>query len=453
MIKQPGPSDFPKFQVHIPVTLRLSGEAGSENVLRARSLQMSLNEVHCNVNQYIPVSENVQVTFGVSDTPSEAGSISLQCEGTVVRISPEAEEEAQTEYRVGIRFDNLSQAEQSILRIIISTARLTNPKTSSVSVVVPVYNGQRTLRELTNRLQATLAPLVECFEIILVNDCSQDESWNEIIRLAEQNAHVRGINLMRNYGQHNALLAGIQRAQSEIIVTIDDDLQHPPEEIPKLLSKLTEGYDVVYGKPTYRHHAFWRNLSSKILKSSIKIVLGANMGSHSSSFRAFRSNLRQGFERFADAQLALDVLLSWGAARVTHIAVDHHAREHGRSGYTMRKLLLLSFNMLTGYSTLPLRVASSVGLATSLFGLGMFFYVVVRRLFQTNYVPGFAFISAEIALFAGLQLFAIGVIGEYVARLHFRTMGKPPYVIRDAIVDETGGGYVPGELCKEGTKT
>jgi len=303
----------------------------------------------------------------------------------------------------------------------------------SVSIVVPVYNGEKTLAELADRVDRTMRPLIKAFEIIYVNDGSRDNSWNVIQELAEQRTFVRGFNLMTNYGQHNALFAGIQEARFEIIVTMDDDLQHPPEEIPKLLNMLCSGYDVVYGRPAERSHSAWRNISSKLLKTTLKVVLGAEMGGHSSAFRAFRADMRRGFQNFRDAQLSIDVLLSWSAARVTHVLVNHQPRKTGKSGYTLRKLFLLAFNMLTGYSTLPLRIASGVGLFTALYGLGLFFYVVIRRLLQTNYVPGFAFIAAEIALFAGLQLFAIGVIGEYVARLHFRTMGKPPYVVRDSV--------------------
>jgi undecaprenyl-phosphate 4-deoxy-4-formamido-L-arabinose transferase len=315
----------------------------------------------------------------------------------------------------------------------ITNVESTSPLPFSVSVVVPVYNSEATLVELTARIDAVLTPLVPFFEIILVNDGSRDESWTVITGLAGQDPNIRGLNLMHNYGQHNALLAGIQRAQYEIIVTLDDDLQHPPEEIPKLLSKLSEGYDVVYGRPAERSHSAWRNISSKILKTVLKVVLGAEMGSHSSAFRSFRAILRSGFYNFTDARLSIDVLLSWSAARVTHIPVEHHARRVGKSGYKFSKLILLAFNMLTGYSTLPLRLASGLGLLTSLLGLLMLFYVVIRRLLQTTPVPGFAWIASEIALFAGMQLFAIGVIGEYVARLHFRTMGKPPYVIREEV--------------------
>jgi glycosyltransferase involved in cell wall biosynthesis len=310
------------------------------------------------------------------------------------------------------------------------------PTNHTYSVVVPVYNGQTSLHELIERLEKVLAGLGGEYEAILVNDGSSDGSWQEIGRLSEKFRWVRGINLMRNYGQHNAILAGVQHARHGIIITIDDDLQHPPEEIPKLIAALDEGWDVVYGRPKKRSHDLWRNLSSKIIKSVLKIVLGAEMGSHSSAFRVFRSELQRGFVSFAGAELSIDVLLSWSSKRVTHILVEHHPRHAGKSGYTISKLMQLAFELLTGYSALPLRIASAYGLFTSVLGIGTFFYVVVRRFLQTEYTPGFAFIAAEIAFFAGMQMFAIGVIGEYIARLHFRTMGKPPYVIREEIGDD-----------------
>jgi undecaprenyl-phosphate 4-deoxy-4-formamido-L-arabinose transferase len=182
-----------------------------------------------------------------------------------------------------------------------------------VSVVVPVFNSEATLKELVERLKTTLSGHIEDFEVILVNDGSRDSSWKVITDLAGQSGNVHGINLMHNYGQHNALLAGIERARYDSIITIDDDLQHPPEEIPKLLEKLGEGFDVVYGKEINCIHSTWRNLGSKILKGSVRIVLGAKIAEQSSAFRAFRSQLRRGFRNFTDANLDLGVLLSWGA--------------------------------------------------------------------------------------------------------------------------------------------
>ncbi len=321
----------------------------------------------------------------------------------------------------------------------MDNAGSTNLIPSSVSVVVAVHNSEATLIELSRRIMDALVPMVPRLEILYVNDGSRDNSWQVIADLAGRHPEIRGLNLTRNYGQHNALLAGIRRAQGEVTVTLDDDLQYPPEEIPKLLSKLTEGYDVVYGRPAERSHSIGRNLSSKALKAILKTMVGAEMAEHSSAFRAFRSTLRQGFEDFRGSHLSIDVLLSWSSGPVVHVPVEHHARAEGTSGYTFSKLMVLAFNMLTGYSTRPLQFASAVGLLTSLFGLVMFVYLVIRRLLQTAAVPGFAFLASEIALFAGMQLFAIGVIGEYLAQLHFRSMGKPPFVIRE----EVGSDVLP----------
>jgi glycosyltransferase involved in cell wall biosynthesis len=308
--------------------------------------------------------------------------------------------------------------------------------TPGCSVVVPVYNGQKSLQELARRLAVVLPTLADDYELILVNDGSADTSWTEIQAVVRDRPWARGINLMRNYGQHNALLAGIQRARFDTIVTLDDDLQHPPEEVPKLIAKLREGWDVVYGRPEERSHDLWRNVASWLIKRVLKVVLGAQMAAHSSAFRAFDAKLCQGFTGFAGAELSIDVLLSWSARRVTHVLVAHHPRHAGKSGYTIAKLMKLAFELLTGYSALPLRLASAMGLSTAVVGIVMFFYVVIRRLLQTEYTPGFAFQAAEIALFAGMQLFAIGVIGEYIAKLHFRTMGKPPYVVEEEIGDD-----------------
>ncbi len=318
----------------------------------------------------------------------------------------------------------------------------------SYSVVVPVYNGVASLDALIARLDKVMAGLGGEYEAILVNDGSSDGSWQQIRRLSTMFPWVRGINLMRNYGQHNALLAGIQHARHEIIITIDDDLQHRPEDIPKLVTALDEGWDVVYGKPQRRSHDLWRNVSSKVIKSVLKIVLGAEMGSHSSAFRAFRSDLRRGFVSFAGAELSIDVLLSWCSKNVTHVPVEHSPRHAGTSGYTFSKLVVLAFELLTGYSALPLRIASALGLLTSVLGLGMFLYIVVRRFTQTTYTPGFAFLAAEIALFAGMQMFAIGVIGEYIARLHFRTMGKPPYIVKEEIGENAVSERLAGDRAR-----
>ena len=235
---------------------------------------------------------------------------------------------------------------------------------------------------------------------------------------------------MRNYGQHNALLCGIRAARYDVIVTMDDDLQHPPEEIPKLLAKLAEGYDVVYGAPRELPHGLLRNLASTMTKMALQGAVGAETARRISAFRAFRTELREAFRTFSGPYVSIDVLLTWGTTRFTHVFVRHEPRMIGESNYTFRKLLTHALNMMTGFSTLPLQVASLIGFAIMVFGVFILALVVVRYLVDNSGAAGFPFLASIIALFSGAQLFALGVIGEYLARMHFRLMDRPSYTIR-----------------------
>ena len=242
---------------------------------------------------------------------------------------------------------------------------------------------------------------------------------------------------MRNYGQHNALLAGIRAAQHEVIVTLDDDLQNPPEEIPKLLDKLAEGFDVVYGTPQHQRHGLWRDLASAITKLTLQGAMGAETARNVSAFRAFRIQVREAFYSYQDSHVSIDVLLTWGTTRFAAVSVRHDPRQVGASNYTFRKLVTHSLNMMTGFSTAPLQVASLIGFVFALFGLIVLIYVLGRYLIQGGSVPGFPFLASVIAIFSGAQLFALGIIGEYLARMHFRMINRPTYVVREhAEVDE-----------------
>jgi undecaprenyl-phosphate 4-deoxy-4-formamido-L-arabinose transferase len=298
------------------------------------------------------------------------------------------------------------------------------------SVVIPVYNSERILSELVARLDEVLSGLTDRFEAILVNDGSRDGSWDMICGLAETHPWVRGMNLMRNYGQHSALLCGIQAARYGVIVTIDDDLQHPPEEIPKLLVKLAEGYDVVYGRPEEETHGLWRDLASQITKAALQSAMGAETARHASAFRAFRSQVRDAFVGYRGMFVSIDVLLTWGTTRFSAIPVRHDPRRSGESQYTFRKLVTHALNMMTGFSVVPLELASLIGFVFTLFGFGILAFVVGRYLIQGGSVPGFSFLASIIAIFSGAQLFALGIIGEYLARMHFRMMERPAYVVR-----------------------
>lgn len=302
----------------------------------------------------------------------------------------------------------------------------------TVSVVIPVYRSETILPELVRRLESVLRTITDKFEAILVNDNSPDGSWQVISDLARSYPWIHAVNLMRNYGQHNALFCGIRGAQYEVIVTMDDDLQHPPEEIPKLLAKLSEGYDVVYGTPQHEQHGLGRDLASWITKLALQNVMGAQIARNISAFRAFRAEVARAFAHYSGAFVSIDVLLTWGTNRFSLIEVRHEPRKSGVSGYTIRKLITHAMNMMTGFSTVPLQFASVVGFVFVLFGIGVLAYVIGRFLYLGGSVPGFPFLASIIALFSGAQLFALGIIGEYLARMHFRMMERPSYVIRES---------------------
>ena len=306
----------------------------------------------------------------------------------------------------------------------------TSPPWPGLSVIVPVYRSAEILPELVERLGQVLPTLTARFELIFVNDCSPDRSWEVICQLVEQRSWVRGINLMRNYGQHNALLCGIRAAQCPVLITMDDDLQHPPEEIHKLLAELARGADVVYGTPEQEQHGLLRDLASMSTKLALQNVMGAEIARQVSAFRAFRRELVSAFEQYEGAYVSIDVLLTWGTNRFAATRVRHAARKQGVSGYTFRKLFRHAMNMMTGFTTVPLQVASLVGFTFTVFGFGVLLYVLIKYLAYGNPVPGFPFLASIVALFSGAQLFALGIIGEYLARMHFRSMQKPPYVVR-----------------------
>lgn len=299
-----------------------------------------------------------------------------------------------------------------------------------LTILVPVYNSAPILPELAKRLEAVLRGMPAPYEVLLINDGSRDESWNAIVEIARRHAGFAGIGLMRNFGQHHALLAGIRAARYATIVTMDDDLQHPPEELPRLLAHFVEGYDVVYGPPLQEQHGVLRDLASVVTKLALRTVVSVPTAREASALRVFRTELRDAFAAYHSPFVNIDVLLSWGAVRYSALRVRHDVRSIGKSNYTVGKLLRHAANMLTGFSVLPLQLASLIGFVLSLFGAGVLAYVLLRYLIQGSTVAGFPFLASIIAIFSGAQLFALGIIGEYLARIHFRTMDKPAYVVK-----------------------
>jgi glycosyltransferase involved in cell wall biosynthesis len=299
-----------------------------------------------------------------------------------------------------------------------------------LSIVIPIYNSQDNLPPLIQSLTTVLSTLSNPYEIILVNDGSHDKSWQTIKDLSSKYPNIRAFDLVRNFGQHNALLCGIRKASGEIIITLDDDLQHPPETIPQLLEKLQQGYDVVYSVPQEEKHSLWRNITSKLIKLILKKAMQVSKAQEISAYRAFHTQLRDSFAEYKGTFVSIDVLLSWGTTHFASVKTKHNLRLSGKSQYTLKKLLNHALTLITGFSILPLQFSSFLGFGSILFGIAVLIYVFVKFFRSGGVVPGFTFLASIVAIFSGVQLFAIGMIGEYLGRLFSKTFGQPTYIIR-----------------------
>ena len=302
----------------------------------------------------------------------------------------------------------------------------------SLSVVIPVYNSAATLPGVIDRLLPVLRGIGAAHEVVLVNDGSPDDSWTTIQSLIAAHPEIVGIDLMRNYGQHNALLCGIRAATNDVIITIDDDGQQPPEEIPRLLAKLSEGYDVVYGTPERPQQGLLRNLGSRLAKAALATATGAAIAPMVSAFRAFRHTVKPAFEEYRSPLLSIDVLLTWATTKFATVPVPSAKRMAGGSNYRFRSLARHTMNLMTGFSLVPLQFATLVGFAFTIFGFIILAVVLGRYLFSGTTVAGFPFLASIISIFSGAQLFALGILGEYLGRMHMRTMDRPAYIIRTA---------------------
>lgn len=346
-------------------------------------------------------------------------------------------------YNMRVYLENLSKGWSTIIKSKSGRPSVPQKKSKktidsvsesiSISVVIPAYNSEGSLQLLVQRLEAVLLSSSSRFEVILVNDGSTDQTWRAIKGLTTQYPWITGINLMRNFGQHNALLCGIRQASFDIIVTIDDDLQISPETIPYLLEKMTDEVDVVYGTPEYEQHGFWRDLASQVTKFALQNAMGTEVARKVSAFRAFRTKMRDAFASYGGSYVNIDVLLSWATTRFSSVTVPFQSREIGKSNYTFGKLIAHALNMITGFSMVPLQIASLIGFLFTFFGILILIYVIGRYILEGGVVPGFAFLASIITIFAGAQLFALGVMGEYLARMHFRLMERPAYVIEKTI--------------------
>jgi undecaprenyl-phosphate 4-deoxy-4-formamido-L-arabinose transferase len=304
---------------------------------------------------------------------------------------------------------------------------------TEISVVVPVYNSADCLRELVERILAVLYKLARSYDIVLVDDGSRDASWDVLKELQAQYGDcVTAVRLMRNYGQHNALMCGFRHCRGELIVTIDDDLQNPPEEIEQLHRSITNnGYDLVYGNERSKEHEGWRNIGSSLARVFYRTVFHSQISP--TSFRIMRRQLMESILPYALNYTYVDGLLAWNTQWVGSVEVEHRERVAGRSGYSVPKLLLLALNLFTNFSLLPLQMVSICGFLAALGGFGLGLFYLGQFLLANIAVPGFASTIIAILVLGGAQMLALGIIGEYLGRLHLNVNRKPQYTERSVL--------------------
>lgn len=303
---------------------------------------------------------------------------------------------------------------------------------SRLSIVVPVYNSTESLVEVVRRSDEAFAGCD--WEIILVDDGSARSTWAAIEDLA-RHKRVTGARLARNSGQQAALFAGILLATGDVIATIDDDLQFDVADILRLVAVLAgpPEVDLVYGWSSESAGRPWRRIASRLFRHAVATLLGVPELTRISPLRVFRARLRDAFPQNPSPGLLLDVHLAWTTQRVGWVKVENHRRAYGRSGYSFRRLLRLAVDVVTMYSTGPLRVVTYLGFFSATFGLAVLAFVLGQALLNGSNVAGFPFLASIILLFAGAQMLSLGIIGEYLGRIHMRVMSRPAYVLAERI--------------------
>jgi len=306
-------------------------------------------------------------------------------------------------------------------------------KEDSLSIVIPLFNEAETLKSLHLRLSSSLQGVGRPYEIIYVDDGSGDGTAEILKELHETDPAVKVIRFNRNYGQHAAVLAGFELAKGEIVVTLDGDLQNPPEEIHKILAKLQEGYDVVGGWREGRQDPLFRRILSLMINQATSLIVGVKMRDYGCMLRAYRRPIVERICECKEVSSFIPALANSFAGSVAEIPVAHSARKAGKSKYSPFRLMRLNFDLLTGFSLLPIQVVSFAGILIAFLGLAFAFFLAIRRLVVGPEVEGVFTLFAILFFFVGLQILALGLIGEYVGRIYMEVRRRPRYVIKEIL--------------------
>ena len=302
-----------------------------------------------------------------------------------------------------------------------------------VSIVIPCYNSEKSIAKVVELTMEQFEQMegYTC-EFVLVNDNSRDNTYGQIKKLAKKYSNVKGISLMRNFGQHNALMCGLNYTNGDYIMGMDDDMQTHPSQIPKIIAKLEEGYDLAYGIYKTHKNSKAKNLSSWINKVTSRILLGRPKNIASSNFWIITRAVRDEAVKYKGFNPYVYGIFYRITDRIGNVEIEHHKREYGTSNYTFKKLLKLWMAYLN-YSVIPLRIATVLGGIASAAGIILAIVVVIRKLIHPDILMGWASLMSAMVFFFGLVLLVIGIIGEYVGKAVMALSDTPQYIIRDTV--------------------
>ncbi|MBP5565770.1 MAG: glycosyltransferase family 2 protein [Lachnospiraceae bacterium] len=303
-----------------------------------------------------------------------------------------------------------------------------------ISFVIPCYRSEKTIGNVVDEIKTTMANIGHEFEIILVNDCSPDNTFSAIRQLAADNDNVTGLDLAKNFGQHCALMAGMRESTGDVVVCLDDDGQTPADEVGKLLDKLEEGYDVCYASYGKKQHSGFRNFGSKVNELMTRIMLGKPKELYISSYFAAKRFVVDDMLRYEQSYAYVIGLVLRATKNIANVEVKHRARTEGTSGYTLKKLFSLWFNGFTAFSIKPLRIATAVGVFCASTGFLYGIYTIVKKFVLASDVQaGFSALMSVLVFIGGMIMLMLGLIGEYLGRIYICMNNSPQYVIREKV--------------------
>jgi undecaprenyl-phosphate 4-deoxy-4-formamido-L-arabinose transferase len=299
-----------------------------------------------------------------------------------------------------------------------------------ISVLIPVLNEEESLPELQERLHRTMEGIGKPYEIIYINDGSTDRTPILLEDYHDRYPCVKVIEFNRNYGQHMALFAGFEHAQGDMVITIDADLQNPPEEIPRLVAKMEEGYEVVGSYRKARKDSLFRKIPSFIVNKITAKLVGVKLRDYGCMLRAYRRNIIDYMNMCPESSSFIPALANTFAKRIVEIEVEHEERTKGTSKYSIFKLLRLNFDLMTNFSLLPIQFIGVIGVIVAFLGLAFAVFLFVRRLIVGPEVEGTFTLFAILFFFIGAQIFSLGIIGEYIGRIYQEVRRRPRFIIK-----------------------